>query len=307
MEPRGNELITRYKLNYSISADVELTEEMILQHWDLEKELTRELWESTPENRWEIFERAYTRLYSEIDFLNQLVVDSIDRSEKYKTWAEAIGSKPKKIYEIGSGKGGLILYLSKCEFECKGTEITKERGEGQLDNYSSSYLSWGNSDGINLEQFEPSNYYDVVLSNQVIEHLHPDDLQTHFQSVYSILNENGRYIFSTPHCHTGPHDISSVFKYDKPIGMHLKEYTYKELIEPLTVAGFKNISYVMPFGINKLRSKLGIKVGSFYFNFMLIAEKILFLIPTEKMRRPIAKLLKKLYLFADNIFLIVQK
>ncbi len=37
MEPRGIELINRYKRNYGIPAQAEITEEMILAHWELEK------------------------------------------------------------------------------------------------------------------------------------------------------------------------------------------------------------------------------------------------------------------------------
>lgn len=313
MEPRGNELITRYKRNYGIPADVEVTEEMILHHWNLEKKLTKNLLKSTPNSRWEVFEQAYTILYSELEWLNKLTEDTRSPDEKYKTWLETIGFKPKRVYEIGSGKGEMISYLAQCEFECKGTEITRERGEKHINN-SSSYLAWGSSDGVNLDRFEPTEYYDVVLSNQVIEHFHPDDLQTHFRSVYSILNETGRYIFNTPHCHTGPHDISSIFKYDDPKGMHLKEYTFYELIEPLSLAGFKSISLAIPFKIKKLLLKLGIKkqeqlteVGIFYFKLMLIVEKILFLIPNKKVRRSWARLLRKVYLFADTIFLVAQK
>jgi SAM-dependent methyltransferase len=313
MEPRGTELISRYRDVFGIPTDVEITEEMVLHHWDLEKKLTNELLESTPENRWDVFEQAYTLLYSELEWLNKVPGDTRSPVEKYKTWLQTIGDKPKKIYEIGSGKGQMISYLAECGFECKGTEITRERGSKHV-NKSSANLAWGSSDGINLTKFEPANYYDLVLSNQVIEHFHPDDLQIHFQNVYSILNENGRYIFSTPHCHTGPHDVSSVFKCDDAIGMHLKEYTYQELIEPLTIAGFKNIACVIPFGINKLLLKLGIKeqeqltkIGVFYLKFMLATEKLFFLIPSKKIRRPVARLLRKIYFFADNIFLTVQK
>lgn len=313
MEPRGIELVNRYKRNYGMPADTEVTEEMILHHWDLEKKLTKELLESTPTSRWEVFEQAYTLLYSELEWLNKLPEDTRSPAEKYKTWVETIGSKPKKIYEIGSGKGEMISYLAQCGFECKGTEITRERGEKHI-KQSAPNLIWGSTDGINLSQFEPTNYYDVVASNQVIEHFHPDDLQTHFQSAYSILNENGRYIFTTPHCHTGPHDLSLVFKYDDPKGMHLKEYTYQELIEPLRVAGFKKISCAIPFGIKKLLLKLGIKkpehftnIGAVYLQFMLIVEKILFLVPIKIIRRSLAQFLRRIYLFADNIFLIAQK
>jgi hypothetical protein len=40
---------------------------------------------------------------------------------------------------------------------------------------------------------------------------------------------------------------------------------------------------------------------------MFIVEKFLSLIPSQKIRRVFGKSLKKLYLFAENIFLIAQK
>ncbi|HLO83784.1 MAG TPA: class I SAM-dependent methyltransferase [Nostocaceae cyanobacterium] len=241
IEPRGTELITRYKHNYHIPDQVAITEEMILKHWELEKRMVKELLASKPDNRWEVFEQAYTVLYSELEWLNQLPGDTRSPTEKYQTWVETVGSQPQKIYEIGSGKGKLISYLAQCGFECKATEITKERGKKHISE-SLPNLSWGISDSIKLDTFKSANYYDVVISNQVIEHFYPEDLYTHFKAVYNILNENGRYIF-----------------------------------------------------------------GILYLKFMLIVEKILFGMPSKKIRRPLAKGLRKLYLFADNIFLTAQK
>lgn len=313
MEPRGIELINRYKRNYGIPAQAEITEEMILAHWKLEKKLTKELLESQSENRWEVFEKAYTTLYTKLQWLNLLSEETTPPEKKYANWLEAIGSPPQKIYEVGSGQGKMIAYLAKCGFECKATEITKERGQKHIID-SPENLSWGNSDGVHLDQFEPNEFYDLVVSNQVIEHLYPDDLIVHFQSAYNILNQKGRYIFTTPHSYTGPHDISLVFKSDYPQGMHLKEYTCKELYDALKIAGYKDIYFIVPASVKKLLSNLGIKkegqlkqLGIFYLNMMFIVEKFLSLIPSQKIRRVFGKSLKKLYLFADNIFLIAQK
>lgn len=226
---------------------------------------------------------------------------------------EIIGSPPKKIYEVGSGKGEMIEYLAKCGFECKATEITRERGSKYITDPSLN-LSWGNSDGVNLDNFEKKEFYDLVISNQVIEHFHPDDLTTHFESAYKILVKQGKYVFTTPHCHTGPHDVSSVFGYDNPQGMHLKEYTYRELHDSLKIAGYKRIYCAMPSNFRKLLCTLGLKkeeqiiaISSFYLNFMLFVENILFIIPSKRARRFFSKLLRKVYLFADNIFLIAEK
>ncbi|MFN6485183.1 MULTISPECIES: class I SAM-dependent methyltransferase [unclassified Nostoc] len=313
MEPRGFELITRYKRNYRIPAEAEITEQMILEHWDLERKLTQKLLESNSENRWEIFEQAYTTLYSKLEWQNSFVRDSAPTIERYETWLEIIGSPPKKIYEIGSGKGEMIAYLAKCGFECKATEITRERGSKHVTDTSLN-LSWGNSDGVHLDNFEQPEFYDVVVSNQVIEHFHPDDLTTHFKSAYKILVNQGKYIFTTPHCHTGPHDVSFVFGYDNPQGMHLKEYTYKELHNSLKIAGYKGIYCAVPAKLRKLLSILGIKkeetiifIGILYLNIMFIVENILFVIPSKNLRRFFSRLLRKVYLFADNIFLVAQK
>ena len=126
-------------------------------------------------------------------WLNTLIntENEFDSSEISKNWVKLIGDPPKRVYEIGSGKGELISSLAKEGYNCKATEITMERGEKHVMKHPN--LSWGISDGIHLENFEKTNYYDIVISNQVIEHIHPDDLDEHLKGVFSILNK-GKYI-----------------------------------------------------------------------------------------------------------------
>jgi hypothetical protein len=125
-----SKLIRRYQSNYGISLDSAITEEMILRHWNLEKILRKELLESDANERCDVFAACYSRLYSELDWLNR-VTDSQTQelpALRYATWLSVIGKPPQKVYEIGSGKGQLIYYLAQCGFECKATEITRERG-----------------------------------------------------------------------------------------------------------------------------------------------------------------------------------
>ena len=238
IEPQGPELIARYKSNYDLADDAYLDEAMILTHWRLEKRLRTELLESTPANRWETFAEAYTTLYRELRWLNESVrPDGSDSPDaEYRHWAQLMGAAPKKVYEVGSGRGELIGYLAARGFECMATEITRERGSKWTSNRPN--LTWGNSDGIHFAQFAPAGTYDVVLSQHVVEHIHPDDLLEHFRGVLAILGPGGRYIFSTPHRFAGPSDVSRVFRRDTPVGMHLKEYTYRELLGLLKQAGF---------------------------------------------------------------------
>lgn len=308
VEPRGRELINRYKKNYHISTHI--TEEMILMHWELEKRLTRELLESNPENRWEVFEKCYTMLYSELYWLNRLIDtdNQLHSVQQYKGMIDLIGRPTnKKIYEVGSGKGELIKYLANYGFDCRATEITPHRGQKYtLEHHN---ISWGISDGVHLERFEPLNYYDVVISDQVIEHLHPDDIYDHFRGVLSILSIGGRYIFATPHRYMGPSDISKVFKYDKPIGMHLKEYTYQELKEILELVGFNDISAVLmvPIKITQLSGLYFKPKASYtYLMYLCCVEKMISLLHYQSLRRNVTRVLIP-FLFLPRIFVVAKK
>jgi len=309
MEPRGQELIKRYKANYGIPVDSVITEEMILKHWELEKHLRKELLESTPDNRWEVFERCYSKLYGELGWLTQL--SHTERNEPpsvvYGNWIDVIGPPPMQVYEVGSGKAELIRYLASCGFECKTAEITPERGEKWVSPHPN--LSWGVSDGVHLDRFEPTDFYDVVISINVIEHLHPDDLFDHSRGVFSVLSSGGRYIFATPHVSAGPSDISRVFRRDTPMGMHLKEYTYCEIARLLKQAGFKHIHSILrsPMKVRRLfGGHMKAKVSSSHMAYLCVVEKLIRALPTQELRRKASRA-SKLILFAPNIMVVAKK
>lgn len=315
MEKSGTELIKRYKVSENLPAEVTVTESMILHHWNLERELTRQLLESSPETRWQIFEQCYTRFYSELTWLSLHTGKGDPRppAERFRDWIAMIGHPPKRIYEIGSGSARMLSYLAEIGFDCTATDITSKRQEKVQEGLSQKLL-WGNSDGVHLDLFEPKNTYDVVISDQVIEHLHPDDLMPHFQAVLKILKPGGRYMFNTPHRYTGPHDVSQVFECDEPQGMHLKEYTFSELLRAPMEAGFSDVCYVIPYRLLDLAAKFGIygqgrveKLSRFYLKIMMKSEGFLEFIPKARWRRLFGKILKKGKIFKDDIFLSAKK
>jgi 2-polyprenyl-3-methyl-5-hydroxy-6-metoxy-1,4-benzoquinol methylase len=306
MQPRGNDLIARYKANYFIPTEAPITEQMILSHWELEKQLTQELLSSTPENRWETFDRSYSRLYSELDWLNRFVHEArpiVADDMQHGEWYTAIGAPPLEIYEIGSGKGDLISYLARRGFRCKATEITPERGEILADDGVPN-LTWGVSDGVHLDSFEGAASYDVVISDQVLEHLHPDDIDTHLRGALQILKPGGRYIFRTPHRFSGPHDVSRVFKCDSPLGMHLKEYSYREFVSAVRQAGFKRAYYAFIPTRGAASQRV---LGGLYLRVLMTIEVLLSLVPTHKARRLFAQLLAKFKLFSGDVSLTAEK
>lgn len=309
-EPRGQELINRYCANYGIPKEANITENDILEHWHLELELTKQLLESTTDNRWDVFEKCYTTLYTKLEWLNKFIDKHSPTPPEilFKDWAYLIGEAPKKIYEVGSGRAEMISYLASLGHECKATEITRERGEkhvsAKLDN-----LDWGISDGVHFEKFEAPNTYDFVISNQVIEHMHPDDFPEHCKHVRSILKPEGKYIVCAPHPWHGPADISAVFKYDKAIGMHLKEYTNYEIYSHLKRAGFKKVTAIYrppKIFINFFNATDSPRSSYVFTIYLFLTESILSLIPRIFVDQKI-KYFAKTLLFSENTFFVTQK
>lgn len=237
----ASELVIRYQHNYNLQPG-EVTFDMVMKHWNLEKKLTKELLASSVSNRNAVFINAYNTLYTELPWLLKSgsdVREELSLAIYSQRWLSLLGEvSGKLVYEIGSGNGNLIRLLASLDAQCIGTEIT----EGRPNNKKSPNLSWHVTDGVNLSMYEPEEHFDLVISDQVIEHLHPDDTQTHFDQAYRILKPSGKYVFYTPHYYIGPGDVSRIFNCAEAEGMHLKEYKYKEIFRYLKKAGFKKIS-----------------------------------------------------------------
>ena len=151
---------------------------------------------------------------------------------------------PAGRYGVSSGSGKLIKYLASHGCNCVATEITTKRGARD----DQDGIVWHSTDGVHLDQFEKPGTYDVVLSAQVVEHIHPDDFLTHLRSARVIARAGGKYILATPHCLFGPADLSAVFDKTQPMCMHLKEYTYHETVNAFRNAGYVDLKgiYLMP-------------------------------------------------------------
>lgn len=83
----------------------------------------------------------------------------------------------------------------------------------------------------------PAGSVDVAFSDQLMEHLHPDDAAEQLRQIHRALKPGGVYLCVTPNRMYGPSDISAFFD-DEARGFHLKEYTLREIREVFARAGF---------------------------------------------------------------------
>jgi SAM-dependent methyltransferase len=90
----------------------------------------------------------------------------------------------------------------------------------------------------------PPDSVDVAFSNQLMEHLHPDDALEQLGGIWRALRPGGVYICITPNRISGPHDISQHFD---PVatGFHLKEYTTEELSGLFRQVGFRKVQSLL--------------------------------------------------------------
>jgi SAM-dependent methyltransferase len=94
------------------------------------------------------------------------------------------------------------------------------------------------SDGSSIPVPEAS--VDVAFSDQLMEHLHPDDAREQLANIHRALKPGGVYFFITPNRLYGPSDISAYFD-DVASGFHLREYSLGELAAILSETGFPTV------------------------------------------------------------------
>jgi len=87
-----------------------------------------------------------------------------------------------------------------------------------------------------------SESIDVAYSNQLMEHLHPDDAKDQLREIVRVLKPGALYRCITPSRVTGPHDISCYFD-DSATGLHLQEYDSVAMKEIFRSAGFRQVKF----------------------------------------------------------------
>jgi len=214
------------------------TAEQLEKHFEVERAIAARLMRADRRERAGIYRSMYDELFAKVPDHPRLR----RRNDAAKTAAinreqlELLGRFIRPgfvVVEFGPGDCRFSFELCQHAGFVYGIDISDQSGmrEGVPDNFQHIVY-----DGSRLPLAERSA--DVVYSDQLIEHLHPEDASRHFGLVREILRNGGVYVFRTPHGLTGPHDVSKYFT-DRPQGFHLKEWTYTELAAVLRGAGYR--------------------------------------------------------------------
>lgn len=215
------------------------TEEQIREHYEVEREIADRLRNSTAEERRTLYTAAYDELFARLP--HHPLLTSGSEIEKQRQLAkhllnlDGMVDKNSIFVEIGPGDCSLSLEVAKLAGKVFAVDVSKEvtKQANAPENFELII-----SDGSNIPLLPES--VDVVYSDQLMEHLHPDDALLQLKNIFQILISGGVYFCITPNRLSGPHDVSRTFD-DEATGLHLREYTLTELESLFINAGFTKI------------------------------------------------------------------
>jgi len=216
----------------------ERTPEERRAHYELEKALATRLRESSREERKELYIAVYDEFFRQVPSLAhpQIALKGAGEVEVSQwRFLRRFLRKDTVFLEIGAGDCLTSLAVARIVKKAYALEVSEEitkRVHGP-ENFELRLF-----DGSAIPRF-PENAK-VIYSNQVMEHIHPDDALEQLAAIYHALDNGGCYICVTPNRLTGPHDISRRFD---PVatGFHLKEYTNTDLSALFKEVGFTQV------------------------------------------------------------------
>lgn len=227
--------------------------EKIKQHFEIERELAERLRNAPRQERLQLYKKVYDELFERVPDHPQLT-----RAKNLKLQKQEVFRKlrlvrrflsPTAVFmEVGAGDCALSRAVAVLVKQVFAVEVSKEITYGAILPKNVELII---SDGINIPV--PKNSIGVAYSNQLMEHLHPEDAKEQLLNIFKTLVEGGVYICITPNRFSGPHDVSRYFSATAQ-GFHLKEYTFTELKKLFLSVGFRKVrSYIggkgfyMPF------------------------------------------------------------
>jgi SAM-dependent methyltransferase len=217
------------------------TPDQLREHYEVEKELANRLRAASSDERRELYKSVYDELLRRVPthpLVTRRDADPAVAAAAVAAQVEVLAPflRPDSTFlEVGAGDCALAAAIAPRVGKVYAVDVSEEitRGVALLASVDVR-LSRGTDIPV------PPASVDLVYSNQLMEHLHPDDALEQVANIYDCLRHGGAYVCITPHRLTGPHDISAYFD-DTPSGFHLKEYTISELVTLFNRIGFSSV------------------------------------------------------------------
>jgi SAM-dependent methyltransferase len=221
--------------------------EQVREQYLVERDLANRLRDAPASRRLSLYGEVYDELFRRIPH-HPLLTTKLTGEEKAAIlerqlrWLRPF-LRPEHVFlDIGAGDCLLTFAVARHVRRAIAIEVSRTISESERTPENFELVL---SDGVSIPVAPES--VDVAYSQQLMEHLHPDDAFTQLQNVYAALRPGGLYLCVTPNAITGPHDISRFYD-AKATGLHLREYTIGDLETIFRRVGFTRVALVATSG-----------------------------------------------------------
>ncbi len=159
------------------------------------------------------------------------------------------------FFEIGYASGKLLKRVGDAGYALAGIEIS-----GAMRDMALRLLGQEHGDRLYLGDFlglDPSaakNRFSLIYWNDVFEHIAPDEIGDWLKRIHEMLMPGGQLVTITPNWHMRPSDITLAFHPPRTeaAGLHLKEYSLREVTRLLGEAGFERVATPLVVNSNRI-------------------------------------------------------
>ena len=215
-----------------------LTPAQLREFYEIEKALAAKLRNASKSERLQLYQALYDELYRRVPY-HPMLTRKATPEENARVVAEKLRLLSyllvtgMTVLEVGAGDCALAFEVARQASKVFAVEVSNVIASCEKTPANFELVL---SDGASIPV--PENSVDLAYSNQLMEHLHPDDAVEQLHNIFRALRPGGRYLCRTPHRLLGPSDVSRYFD-EVATGFHMKEYTYVELDRLFRAAGFQ--------------------------------------------------------------------
>lgn len=215
-----------------------LDDPSVAHHYRVEVALAQRLRQSTRAERATLYSLLYEELFRQVPGHSQLLArDQKERREvaiqellhTLRPWLRA----DTIFAEIGAGD---------CVFTARAARRVRKAWAIDVSPtvMASAAQSAPNLEAVISDGISIPVRANLIFSNQLMEHLHPEDARDQLRNIHAALLAGGRYLCITPNRLNGPHDVSQGID-EVARGFHLLEYSYRDLVPLFRAAGFRRM------------------------------------------------------------------
>lgn len=216
----------------------------LAEHIALERAIRSEFDQADATRRPDLYQDAYDRIYSLLlpDRAATPEAQSFGMGAHRVVEIKRLLGPARRVLDVGCGSGYLVFELLRAGRDAHGLDVSRVViGQAQTHAHAQGFdpARFQVAQAMTLPY--PAASFDAIISNEVLEHLHSDDLAPHLAEVRRVLRPGGWYLAWTPEALAGTTDVTGHAADDGGDGVHLNEMTLATLTTALKQAQFPSI------------------------------------------------------------------